>query len=190
MFQREAGRRFVVWGLPILLASSAGVGCGGDDATDATQGPSGASSGRPSAVVEVTAVDYAFEGLPDSMDPGTELAVKNASAGEVHEIVALHLPEDEARGAEELLALPQAEIQTAGSFVGVTVAMPGEGGFAPAGPLVLRESGRYLLFCAIPTGADPSEYQRAIQEATDGPPEVDGGPPHYGAGMFAAATVA
>jgi hypothetical protein len=36
--------------------------------------------------------------------------------------------------------------------------------------------------CAIPTGADPQEYLE--QAATsDGPPEVDGGPPHFVNGM-------
>jgi hypothetical protein len=43
--------------------------------------------------------------------------------------------------------------------------------------------------CFIPTGADPQEYLTAAQEATDGPPQVEGGPPHVVHGMFAEFTV-
>ena len=40
----------------------------------------------------------------------------------------------------------------------------------------------------IPTGADPAVYLEAAA-ASDGPPQVDGGPPHVAHGMFAELTV-
>lgn len=49
------------------------------------------------------------------------------------------------------------------TFSGVALAMPGEDGFAPGGPVVRDGPGRYLLRCFIPTGADPA----ALEEAMD-----------------------
>lgn len=45
--------------------------------------------------------------------------------------------------------------------------------------------GRNAIFCAIPTGADPEEYFAASAESEGGPPDVEGGPPHFAMGMFA-----
>jgi hypothetical protein len=39
--------------------------------------------------------------------------------------------------------------------------------------------------CAIPTGVDPDVYLQAAAEAAGGPPEVEGGPPHFLHGMAA-----
>ena len=54
----------------------------------------------------------------------------------------------------------------------------------------LTEPGRYLVLCAIPTGADPGEYLAAAAASEGGPPEgVAGGPPHFVNGMWAEVTV-
>ena len=53
----------------------------------------------------------------------------------------------------------------------------------------LTEKGRYAVICAIPVGADPAAYLAAAQSATDGPPNVPGGPPHLTQGMFGEITV-
>ena len=37
-------------------------------------------------------------------------------------------------------------------------------------------------FCFIPIGADVDEYLTKAQ-TSDGPPQVEGGPPHFTAGM-------
>ena len=58
---------------------------------------------------------------------------------------------------------------------------------AGGGDGTLTEPGRYLVFCAIPTGADPDDAMVAMQEAVDsqsGPPQIDGGPPHLAQGMY------
>ena len=47
----------------------------------------------------------------------------------------------------------------------------------------------YVILCAIPTGADVVEYLEAAA-TSEGPPQVDGGPPHFTNGMFAEITVA
>ena len=48
----------------------------------------------------------------------------------------------------------------------------------------LQEPGRYLVICTIPTGADPAEYL-AAEATSNGPPDVEGGPPHFTHGMYA-----
>ena len=52
----------------------------------------------------------------------------------------------------------------------------------------IRDAGRYVLFCAIPVGADPQEYLDAAATSR-GPPQVEGGPPHFTQGMYAELTV-
>lgn len=45
--------------------------------------------------------------------------------------------------------------------------------------------GRYAIVCFIPTGADPAAHLEAAQQPSEGPPQVEGGPPHVANGMFA-----
>lgn len=135
--------------------------------------------------VEITAVDYAFEGVPDTVEAGTELTLTNTSEGEVHEMVVMRVDDDETRPLDELLGLSDEEVEEVVTFAGVAVAMPGEDGFTPEGPVVLDEAGRYVMLCFIPTGADPAAYQEAIESGAEEAPEVDGGPPHVAQGMVA-----
>lgn len=163
------------------------AGCaddGGDDGDDA-----GAGAADPA--VEVTAVDYGFDGLPDELDAGTTLTLRNQSDAELHELVALRLGADEDRPVDELVALPQAELEAlfAGEPALVLVAPPGDQGFVALGDGALGDPGRYAVFCFIPTGADPQAYLDALEATPGQPPQVDGGPPHFTAGMYAEVVV-
>lgn len=145
------------------------------------------TSGGP---VEIAAVDYAYEGIPDTVAAGTELVLTNESSMEVHELVAIRLPDDETRSVAELVQLPPEEM--AAFFPGVAtvlVAAPGEEAIAVEGDGTLTEPGRYAIICVIPTGADPQEYLEAAAASEGGPPEVAGGPPHIMNGMFGEITV-
>lgn len=147
------------------------TGCGGDDPQ----------------TFEVEAVDYGYEGLPDEIPVGSDIVLRNSSAVELHEFVAVRLEPDEDRSAETLLALPPEEF---GPLLGaglqsVIIAPPGAEGMVVEGSATLDKPGRYLVICLIPTGADPDEYLAAAAEAEGGPPDVDGGPPHIAAGMWA-----
>jgi uncharacterized cupredoxin-like copper-binding protein len=139
--------------------------------------------------VVVSAVDYEFEDLPDTVPAGTTLSLVNESTDELHELVAFRIPDDEDRSVEELLAAPPEEDEDEGPPEMVILAMPGEEGMAVLGDGTLTEPGRYAIICAIPTGADPDEFMEGVDEASDGPPEVDGGPPHFEHGMYAELTV-
>ena len=144
------------------------------------------------STVLVTAVDYGYEDLPSSVAAGTELTLTNDSDVELHEIVLVRIPADEDRPVSELVTLPPEELfgLVMPNLVGVSLAPPNEDGMVVEGSLVVAEAGRYALLCVIPTGADPDEYMAAAEDPDrEGPPQVDGGPPHIVQGMFAELTV-
>ena len=185
---------------PLLVLALAVAGCGDDDSDDNDDAASVASSTAPTGnstgdgtdsgeATEVIAVDYHFNGLPDRIDAGTRLTMRNDSTVEAHELVAMPIPPQETRSADELVALPEEELFAAvpGEPALVLLAPPGEEAVPMVGDGRL-DAGRYLVFCAIPTGADPDEFMRRAQ-ASPGPPDVPGGPPHVAAGMFAELTV-
>jgi uncharacterized cupredoxin-like copper-binding protein len=140
--------------------------------------------------ITVTATDYAFVGLPSTVKAGTTLVLENESEMEVHELVAIRLPDEEDRAVSDLVRLPPEEMAAFFPLVEtVLIAPPTQQGFAVEGTGTLTEPGRYAIICVIPTGADPAEYLAAAAEAEGGPPEVAGGPPHIANGMFAEVTV-
>ena len=142
------------------------------------------------AVVDVVAADYTYKGLPTEIEAGTTIRLVNESEAELHEFVAIRLPDDETRSVAELMQLPPEELAAFFPLVEtVILAPPGAEGFAVEGTGTLTEPGRYAIICAIPTGADPDEYMAAAAESEGGPPEVEGGPPHIANGMFAEVVV-
>jgi hypothetical protein len=168
-------RRWAHVGALVALAAL-GTACGGDDAKT------------------VTAADYSFQNLPSEVDAGTELKLKNSSTTELHELVAVRIPDTERRPVSELVKLPEA--QQDAIFGGAEPAMvllapPGSSEVIKAvGDGKLTEKGRYAIICAIPTGADPQAYLQAAQNSSGGPPpQVAGGPPHLVQGMFGEITV-
>ena len=137
-------------------------------------------------VVEVTAEDFRFVGIDDPIPAGSRLTLVNASAVELHELVAFRLPDDETRSADELIALGEDGLNAVvgGPPAAVLVAPPGAEGFPALGDGTLAEPGRYLVLCSIPTGADPQAYLDAAQASGGGPVDVPGGPPHLVQGMY------
>lgn len=157
--------------------------------TGATTEVATATQATP-GVIEVTGTDYAFEGVPDTVAPGTEFMFTNGSDAEVHELLLFQIPEGEQRSLDELLALPDAEAEAiVGEPLGVAVAMPGEDGTVVEGALVVEQPGRYVMLCFIPVGADPEVFRAAMEDPSAQPPEVEGGPPHVAQGMSAEFTV-
>lgn len=114
---------------------------------------------------EVTAVDYAFEGVPAELSAGTQAItlVNESEADEEHEFIVFRKAEGETRSAEELLNDPAAQEQGPGEFVGAAFAPPGES----AAALVTLEPGDYIAVCFIPVGGG------------------EDGPPHFTQGMVA-----
>ncbi|QYG95236.1 hypothetical protein HC251_24265 [Iamia sp. SCSIO 61187] len=141
-------------------------------------------------VLTVELVDYAFENLPESVPAGTQLAVENTSTEEFHELIAFRLPDDEERTSDELVELPEDELMALFAGPPATVLLAGPDGgeqTAAVGDGTLTEPGRYVLFCSIPTGADPAELEAQAADPEAGPPaeDPDAGPPHFVHGMHA-----
>ncbi|HEU5149575.1 MAG TPA: hypothetical protein VFU19_03715 [Iamia sp.] len=160
------------------------------DSTEASPLDDASGGGVEDGVLTVELVDYGFEGLPESVPAGTQLAVENSSTAEFHELVAFKLPEGETRTAEEIVALSEEEQGAifAGPPAAVLLAGPNGGEQVTAvGDGTLSEPGSYVLFCAIPVGADPEVYAQAAENPDAGPPpaDPDAGPPHFTEGMYA-----
>jgi hypothetical protein len=146
---------------------------------------SGSASAKP---VTVKLEDFKFRDLPKSVKAGTQFSVQNISKSELHEFVAIRIPDNEKRSVGDLVKLPEEE---QGKIFGdalpatVLLAPPGGDQITAVGDGKITEPGRYAIVCFIPTGVDPKAYLEAAEKSGDGPPQVDGGPPHALNGMFA-----
>ncbi len=188
-------RRAVGAGIPLLLTVAAvlpACGSDGSDAVKETKPTTTVAQAEPTTTVAadgtitVTAVDFDYRDLPDTVPAGTTFKLVNDSEEELHEFVAFRLPDDEERSVDELIELPEAELQGIfgdGPPATVLLAKPGGPQIAAVGDGTLSEPGRYLVACSIPVGADPDELL-----ASDGPPPA-GGVPHFHKGMYAELTV-
>jgi plastocyanin len=153
-----------------------------EETTTTTEAPDDEDD-EEAATIEVVGVEYAFEGLDGEIEAGTELTFTNQGE-EAHELVLFRLAEGETRSVEELLALPDEEVEDAVELIGVAVAEPGADGRVVEGELVLDEPGDYVAICFFPVGTT---------EVPEGPPTGDeqeqGGPPHFTQGMLQELTV-
>lgn len=120
--------------------------------------------------VQVTGVDYAFQGVPDTVEAGTVAFSFTNEGTEPHEMLVLRLPDD----AEETLPylqriseLPEDEAQAEVMIAGATFAPPG----ASSATFIDLEAGDYVMACFIPVGGGEE------------------GRPHFSEGMFAEFTV-
>ncbi|MDQ4125045.1 MAG: hypothetical protein M3134_05530 [Actinomycetota bacterium] len=123
--------------------------------------------------VDVRAVDYAFEGVPDTLAPGTvTLGFSNAGT-EMHEMLMVRY-KDPSTTIDDLMKLSDKEAQKAIDFLGASFGPPG------ATDTENKEltPGKYALLCFVPVG---STSEKAARKAD--------GPPHVAKGMSAEFTV-
>jgi hypothetical protein len=126
-------------------------------------------------VVELSAIDYGYEGLPSTLPAGvTSFVMSNDSeAGEAHELSLVKLSDDTELSIQELLEMPEDEAeQHIEAFGGGTFAPAG----AASGTVTELTPGRWAYVCFIPVG-------------TVGDTEGTG-PPHFVEGMAGELTVA
>lgn len=118
--------------------------------------------------VAVTGVDYAFEGVPATMEAGTvSFAFTNDSESEEHEMIVLRKADGVDLSWAELLELPEEESMEKAEFKAAAFAPPGETGTT----LAELDAGDYAMICFIPVGGG------------------EDGPPHFTAGMIHEFTV-
>ena len=190
--------------LGVMVGSAAlALSMGVATATAQDEAPAEPMDSMAGMSVEVTGVEYAFSGLPEMLEVGTEISFTNGGA-ELHEIVLIRKAEGVTETVEELLAMeaegrdPMAEglVELVGE--GPLIAFPGT---TAEGVLVLDQPGDYVALCFIPQGFDPAVLEAngvdimSMGEDTDPstlPEEVQAifaNPPHLAAGMIQPFTV-
>ena len=152
-------------------------------------------------IIEVTGVDYAFTGVPETVPSGPigMRFTNGTDADEQHELIIFKKADGDTRSAEEILNDPAAQEQGPGQFAGAVFATPG----TTAGTFLDLAPGDYIAVCFIPVGSgehempegeadDSMEDAGEDQAADDQAPEEEGegGPPHFTQGMVAEFSVA
>jgi hypothetical protein len=123
--------------------------------------------------IEVTATEYEFSGLPETVDAGT-VAIKFTNEGaEIHELLVLRFKTDAT--FDELLELDEDDARNEVNDVGFAFAFQNQTGYAF---VKLNRPGRYGAACFIPVGV-----------RTDADFATADGPPHAAQGMTAEFTV-
>jgi hypothetical protein len=120
--------------------------------------------------LEVTAKEYEYEGIPDTLDAGT-VAMKVTNEGaEPHEISIARKKDGVTESFDELLALPEDQATQKIDMVGGAF-VPQKGSSSMA--VVDLTPGEYIAVCFVPTGSK-----------IDASGEHEGsGPPHFMQGM-------
>jgi hypothetical protein len=116
-------------------------------------------------VINVTAVDYRFQGVPKTLKTGIVVINFKDAGSESHEINLARIKT--ADTAKTLIALPQGQAKTRVELLGNTSSDPGQ---SSVGYFQLTKPGRYVAICLVPQGTTPGH--------------AGTGPPHAKLGMF------
>ncbi|MDP9453854.1 MAG: hypothetical protein M3P97_10845 [Actinomycetota bacterium] len=130
--------------------------------------------------VSVNGTEYAYEGIPETVDAGQTAFTFTNEGGEEHEFILIRVNDDVTQSIQELAALPEEEVFQMIRVVSFTSALPGGTDYS----FVDLEPGRYGALCFIPVGSTPE----AIAAAEAAGEEIDG-PPHFTQGMVTEFTV-
>jgi hypothetical protein len=119
--------------------------------------------------VDISAVEYAFEGAPETLTAGTTTFTFTNDGEEVHEMIMVRY-KDESLTIKDLMKLSDKEAEKQLEFLGAS--------FGPPGTVDTESrslaAGKYALVCFIPVGATS---EKALRKAE--------GPPHVAKGMSA-----
>ena len=105
--------------------------------------------------LDVTATNYAFAGIGETVPAGTTVINLTNDGTEFHEVLLFQLAEGEERPLEELMALPDDEVDSLITEKGFAFAPPGAATYTTAD----LEAGRYVAICFVPVGATPEALQ-------------------------------
>jgi hypothetical protein len=130
--------------------------------------------------LEITATEYAFGDVPDTVDAEPSLLRLSNDGQEFHEAVVFRFNDDVDLSITELLELGEEEASSMVEEVGADFAEPG----ATGGTVLMLEPGRYAVVCFVPQGLTPQAAEEAEQSGTE--PE---GAPHFTLGMASEFTV-
>ncbi len=168
--------------LAIAVTVATLAACAGAAPTAAPTAPPTTSALPASGSLEVTGIDYAFEGLPASVAAGTTLTFRNGGT-EVHEMVVMRRNDDVTKPFMEILGEGEEAGRSQVAVLGAAVAPPGQ--TAQPG-VTVGEAGDYAIVCFIPVGTTPGG---PAASEPPGASEAPAGPPHFVRGMISEFTV-
>lgn len=123
--------------------------------------------------IDVAAVEYAFEGVPETIPAGYTTFNFSNEGEEVHEMLMVRY-KDESLTIDDLMKLSDKEAEEKIDFLGAAFGPPG----TTDAEIKELTPGKYALVCFVPVG---STDEAAAEKAK--------GPPHVAEGMFAEFTV-
>lgn len=103
--------------------------------------------------VDITAADYAFQGVPSELDAGVASFEFKNGGTEVHEMVLFRRNDGVTETVDQLLAMPEEEVETKTTMVAATGANPGQQEYAIAD----LTPGTYAMICFVPEGTTSEE---------------------------------
>ncbi len=126
--------------------------------------------------VEVTGVEYAFAGLPDSVPLGTTLGFTNGGV-ELHEMIVNRIADGVTETFDELMALNESGVDLeAEGYIDtafgepILMALPGQ---TAEETITLDQAGRYVVLCFVPTGLVPEKLAEFGVDVTTIGPDTD-----------------
>lgn len=129
--------------------------------------------------VDIQAVEYAYDGVPQTVQAGT-VGIDFSNAGaELHEMALFRLNDGVTESVEELLQMPEEKALKKVTEAGHAFAFPGTADIT----FIDLEPGNYAMACFVPVGTTPDKLE-ALESGSE-----PGGPPHFTEGMFAEFTV-
>jgi hypothetical protein len=122
---------------------------------------------------EISAVEYEFQGVPETIPAGKATLVFNNDGKEIHEMIMVRY-KDDTLTIDDLMEMSDKEAEAKLEFLGAAFGPPGtvDAGTRDFAP------GKYALVCFVPVGATSEKAARSSE-----------GPPHVARGMSAEFTV-
>jgi hypothetical protein len=105
--------------------------------------------------LDVTATEYAFDGIAESVPAGTTVINFDNQGTEFHEVAIMKVADGEERPVEELLALPDEEAMAVVTNTATVFGPPDAGTYVTTE----LEPGRYVAICFVPVGATPEAME-------------------------------
>ena len=122
--------------------------------------------------IDVQAMDYHFEGIPEQLSTGYHVVNFENAGTEMHEMLTIRINDGVTESVEELINLPEEEVESKITMINAEFAPPGG---TDVGSWNLTQPGNYAVLCFIPVGSAG---------------EAEGeGPPHFTQGMIHEFTV-
>lgn len=119
-------------------------------------------------VVDVSAQEYAFKGLPGDLEPGKTIVRLTNKGKEVHEIAFAKRKDGTTESVQDLLSLPEDQAGEKVEFLSSGFAMPGGSG----GAMLDLSKGGYIAVCFVPTGTTPESMSSPDGPSADAMPHA------------------